>query len=177
MPFDKQNSRGNRKTFVINRIMQRISKRHKKERTVSKPGFRITYIYSPPGKGPQFIRALFVCTVLTWRGSLYIPHKCWWVLDLSLSPPKSGWLFAMPGLSQPAFHSIPQDKMPWLIHSQRGIKHTDPWFSLCFCYFNHPRNTGVCFYNGNESHCITKDRLWNWISEFEFAFLLAGFTE
>lgn len=44
------------------------------------------------GKGPQFIRALLVCTLLTWRGSAHIPHKCWCSLDLSLSSSESGWL-------------------------------------------------------------------------------------
>ena len=130
MPFNKQNSRGNSKTFVINRIMHGNRRRHKTERNISEPGFRITHVYSPPGTGPQFIRALLVCTALAWRGSPHIPRKCWWGLDLSLSPSESGWLFSafpcvvMPGLSQLAFLAIPLDEMSWLINSQRETKHT-----------------------------------------------------
>lgn len=76
MPFNEHKSRGNSKLFVINRIMHGKRKRQDTERNVSEPGFRITHVYSPRGKGPQFIRALLVCTLLTWRGSAHIPHKC-----------------------------------------------------------------------------------------------------
>lgn len=92
MPFNEHKSRGNSKLFVINRIMHGKRKRQDTERNVSEPGFRITHVYSPRGKGPQFIRALLVCTLLTWRGSAHIPHKCWCSLDLSLSSSESGWL-------------------------------------------------------------------------------------
>lgn len=87
MPFDKQNSRENSKTCVINRIMHGNRKRHKTERNVREPGFRITdtLYMAHRGKAP--------CTVLAWRGSTRIPCKCWRSLDLSLSPRDGGWLF------------------------------------------------------------------------------------
>lgn len=87
IPFDKQNSRENNKTYVINRIMHGNRKRHKTERNVREPGFRITdTLYMTHwGKAP--------CTVLAWRGSMHIPRKCWSSLDLSLSPRDWGWLF------------------------------------------------------------------------------------
>lgn len=68
MPFDTRTSGGNSKTLVINRIMHGNRKRYKTERHVSEPGFRITPVYSPPGIGLQFIRALLVSTVHVLEG-------------------------------------------------------------------------------------------------------------
>lgn len=85
--FDKQNSRENSKTCVINRIMHGNRKRHKTDRNVREPGFRITDTLYMAHRGKA------LCTVLAWRGSTHIPCKCWRSLDLSLSPRDGGWLF------------------------------------------------------------------------------------
>lgn len=55
-------------------------KRHKTQRNVREAVFWITCTHIKPlgvgGRTPQFIRALYVYTVLSLRGYLHISHKC-----------------------------------------------------------------------------------------------------
>lgn len=72
--------------------------------------------------------------------------------------------FLKPGLSQPAFQSIPQDEMSWLIHSQRGVKHTDLRFSLCLWYFNHFHTTQMSAFTLRMKDIL--EPITNWISAY-----------